>query len=150
YILQTLSDRLELANGVEGRPAFLDSRVVALARALPTGFKIRDGEGKVVLREALRGVVPEAVRRREKHPFLAPPPVCAVDFYRSQLDRPAFGADGLFSRDEMERRLEHLESPHNALRAHWHAALMIAFSCAWLRDGLLSRDRPTTASASHA
>lgn len=150
YILQTLSDRLELANGVEGRPAFLDSRVVALARALPTGFKIRAGEGKAVLREALRGVVPEAVRAREKHPFLAPPPVGAIEFYRRQLDRTAFATDGLFSRDEMERRLEHLESPNGALRAHWHAALMIAFSCAWLQDGLLSSDRLAAARTSHA
>ncbi|MEM8712112.1 MAG: asparagine synthase (glutamine-hydrolyzing) [Planctomycetota bacterium] len=144
YILQTLSDRLELANGVEGRPAFLDPRVTALAASLPTRFKVRGGEGKSVLREALRGVVPDAVRTREKHPFLAPPPIGAHDFYTEQLDRDAFRPGGLFQRSEMERRLQHLESSNDAERAHWHAALMIAFSCAWLQDGLLS-DRPILA-----
>jgi asparagine synthase (glutamine-hydrolysing) len=73
YILRALGDGLEMANGVEGRLPFLDREVFELARRLPVDVMIRDGVEKWVLREAMRGRLPEEVRCREKHPFLAPP-----------------------------------------------------------------------------
>ncbi len=73
YILRALGDGLEMANGVEGRLPFLDREVFELARQLPVDVMIRDGVEKWVLREAMRGRLPEEVRGREKHPFLAPP-----------------------------------------------------------------------------
>jgi len=73
YILRTLGDGLEMASGVEGRVPMLDDRLFAFIRELPTTMKVRGGVEKWVLREAMRGDLPEAVLRREKHPFLAPP-----------------------------------------------------------------------------
>ncbi len=73
YILPTLSDAQDLAHGVEGRVPFLDRRVVAIANSLPDSAKIHDGIEKYVLREALRGRLPEGVRLRPKQPFMAPP-----------------------------------------------------------------------------
>lgn len=72
YILRTLGDGMEMAHGIEGRLAFLDHELFALTRALPLSMKIRDGVEKWVLREAMIGKLPERVRTRQKHPFMAP------------------------------------------------------------------------------
>ncbi|MFP6689963.1 MAG: asparagine synthase-related protein, partial [Alphaproteobacteria bacterium] len=55
-----------MANGVESRAPFLDWRLMTYAFALPVESKIRDGSAKYILREALAGILPEAVRTRRK------------------------------------------------------------------------------------
>jgi asparagine synthase (glutamine-hydrolysing) len=57
-------DRNSMAWGVEARTPFLDYRIVEFARTLPDRFLLRNGWTKVVLREALRGIVPESILRR--------------------------------------------------------------------------------------
>lgn len=59
------ADRNAMAHGVESRMPFMDWRVVALLLALPASYKLRAGESKAVLREALRGVIPEPIRERQ-------------------------------------------------------------------------------------
>ena len=73
YILRTLGDAAEMAHSVEARLPFLDHRLFELALKIPAASLLSAGSTKTLLREAVRGVVPEAVRIRPKHPFLAPP-----------------------------------------------------------------------------
>ncbi len=68
----TKVDRASMAHGLEARPPFLDEGVLALARRLPSSAKIRGGVGKVLLREAARGLVPPAILERKKHGFSVP------------------------------------------------------------------------------
>jgi asparagine synthase (glutamine-hydrolysing) len=70
YILRTLGDGTEMAHSVEGRVPFLDHHLFEFARTLPPSWSRGD---KHVLREALRPVLPDAIRLRPKHPLLAPP-----------------------------------------------------------------------------
>jgi asparagine synthase (glutamine-hydrolysing) len=66
-------DRASMAHGVEIRNPFLDWRVVRYAFSLPDESKIGNGFSKRILREAMRGIVPDAVRRRRaKIGFNAP------------------------------------------------------------------------------
>ena len=58
-------DRNSMAHSVEARVPFLDHRVVEMAMGLPEEHRIADGETKRVLRSAMRGVLPEAVRTRK-------------------------------------------------------------------------------------
>lgn len=51
-------------HSVESRVPFLDHRLVEFAVNLPTDHKIQGGMAKRVLREALKGVLPEKIRRR--------------------------------------------------------------------------------------
>src|SRR6185295_4439238 len=51
-------------HSVEARLPFLDYRVVELALGLPEEEKLAGGVTKRVLREAMRGVLPEEVRTR--------------------------------------------------------------------------------------
>ena len=52
------------AFGVESRHPFFDKRLVEFCLSLPARQKIRDGWTRVVQREAMRGVLPEALRTR--------------------------------------------------------------------------------------
>jgi asparagine synthase (glutamine-hydrolysing) len=62
-----------MANSMESRPAFLDHLVAETATRVPPRFRIRGTTEKWVLREAVRGVLPEVLYRRQKFAFMAPP-----------------------------------------------------------------------------
>jgi len=62
-----------MAFSIETRSPFLDYRLAEFAFALPNHYKIRNGLGKWVIREGMKGVLPDAVRtRRDKQGFNAP------------------------------------------------------------------------------
>ena len=66
-------DRLSMAHGVEIRMPFMDWRLVCYAFSLPDESKVGGGYTKRVLREAMRGVLPEKVRtRKTKLGFVSP------------------------------------------------------------------------------
>ncbi len=66
-------DRNSMAFSVEARVPFLDHRLVEWLAALPPETKLASGMTKVVLREAMRGILPEAVRtRKDKMGFVTP------------------------------------------------------------------------------
>ena len=91
YVLTVLSDRMEMSHSVEGRLPFLDHELVECVARLPVGLKIRDDlTEKYVLREAARPYIPDAVYRRQKHPFMAPPAATAPESALFQLFQDAF------------------------------------------------------------
>lgn len=57
-------DRLSMAHGVEIRAPFMDWRVVCYGFSLPGSSKIGGGFTKRILREAMRGILPEPIRTR--------------------------------------------------------------------------------------
>jgi asparagine synthase (glutamine-hydrolysing) len=65
-------DRASMLFGLEARSPFLDVEVVDLARRLPTEAKLSGGATKVLLRRALRGLLPDATLRRRKQGFAMP------------------------------------------------------------------------------
>ena len=72
-ILTWGGDRVDMANSMESRPAFLDHHLAEYATRIPPGVRIRDGIEKWVLREAMRGILPKTLYEREKFAFMAPP-----------------------------------------------------------------------------
>lgn len=67
-------DRLTMAHGIESRMPFMDWRLVTYGFALPDASKIGpDGTSKRILREAMRGIIPDVIlNRRDKVGFQAP------------------------------------------------------------------------------
>ncbi len=66
-------DRNSMAFSIEARVPFLDYRLVEYLGSLPLDQKIRGGVTKYVLRRAIRGLVPDAVRcRMDKMGFVTP------------------------------------------------------------------------------
>lgn len=72
-ILSWGGDRMDMANSVESRPAFLDHRVAEAAVRVPPRFRINASVEKWVLRQAVDRVLPAAFRDRPKFAFEAPP-----------------------------------------------------------------------------
>ena len=72
-ILNWGGDRVDMANSMESRPAFLDHHVAELAMRIPPHVRIRNGVEKWVVREAMKHVLPEVLYKREKFAFMAPP-----------------------------------------------------------------------------
>lgn len=66
-------DRTSMAWSVESRVPFLDYRVVEFLAGLPDEAKLQKGITKMVLRLAMKGVLPESVRqRKDKMGFVTP------------------------------------------------------------------------------
>ncbi len=66
-------DRNSMAFSIETRLPFLDYRIVEFMFSLPSHFKVKNGATKYILREAMKGILPEPVRmRRSKFGFSTP------------------------------------------------------------------------------
>jgi asparagine synthase (glutamine-hydrolysing) len=66
-------DRNSMAHGIEARVPFLDHRLVEFSIGLGDRHKLVGGDTKRVLRSAMRGILPETVRkRRDKLGFTTP------------------------------------------------------------------------------
>jgi asparagine synthase (glutamine-hydrolysing) len=86
--LLVMADRLSMGNSLEVRNPFLDYRLVEFSARLADGLKFRDGQGKWLLRQALRRLVgPDLgiVTRPVKHGL--PAPVNQWLFKSSAFDR---------------------------------------------------------------
>jgi asparagine synthase (glutamine-hydrolysing) len=68
----TKVDRATMAHGVEARVPLLDEQVASLAVGLPTALKVRGIEKKIVLREAMRGRLPDDILDAPKTGFGVP------------------------------------------------------------------------------
>lgn len=72
-MLLRYEDRNSMAHGIEARVPFLDHRLVEFCLRLGSQHKIVGGDTKRVLRQAMRGLLPEPVRnRRDKLGFATP------------------------------------------------------------------------------
>jgi asparagine synthase (glutamine-hydrolysing) len=127
-------DNMAMASGLETRVPFLDHELVELAARIPAELKVRDG-GKYILKEASRGIVPDAVIDRPKGYF----PVPALkyirgafyDFVRGVLDAPQARQRGLFNRSYVDRLLA---NPEGELTPKGHSKLwQLALLESWLQ-----------------
>lgn len=65
-------DRATMAHGIESRVLFLDDDLSAYAMALPSSLKVRRGQKKWILRQALRGTVADRILDARKMGFSVP------------------------------------------------------------------------------
>lgn len=65
-------DQMSMATSVESRVPFLDHKLVEFTCTLPERLKLRGGTTKYILREAMKGVLPEAILSRSKMGFPVP------------------------------------------------------------------------------
>ena len=122
-------DNMTMAFGLEARVPFLDHDLVELAARIPADLKVR-GDGKYILKEASRGVVPDEVIDRPKGYF----PVPALKYLRGPFldlvrdalnDKRARERD-IFKRDYIDMLLADPEA-HLTPKGHsklWQVALL--------------------------
>lgn len=65
-------DKSTMANSIEIRVPLLDKELSEFALSLPSKLKLKNGKQKYILREALRGVIPDHVLDRPKTGFGVP------------------------------------------------------------------------------
>jgi asparagine synthase (glutamine-hydrolysing) len=70
--LLLLTDKMSMSVSLECRVPLLDHRLVELAAAMPASIKIRGGRLKHLLKETLRGTLPDEILDRRKRGFGAP------------------------------------------------------------------------------
>jgi asparagine synthase (glutamine-hydrolysing) len=122
-------DNMTMAWGLEARVPFLDHELVELAAACPPELKTAQ-DGKGVLKEAARRVIPSEVIDREKGYF----PVPALkhlqgpylDLVREALHAPAAKERGLFRTDAVDRLLADPNGQLTPLRGNqlWQLGLL--------------------------
>ncbi len=66
------TDRASMMHRLEARCPFLDVNVVNFARRIPANYKLRGGITKYILKEAVRGLIPDEVIDRPKKGFGSP------------------------------------------------------------------------------
>ena len=62
-------DRMSMYNSLEVRVPFADYRIVEYSYNIPNKFKLYNGREKGLLREALRGILPDDIIERKKSPY---------------------------------------------------------------------------------
>jgi asparagine synthase (glutamine-hydrolysing) len=75
YLAELLrkQDRMSMATSIESRVPFLDHHFAALAAALPDRAKLApSGENKAILKQAVRGLIPQQIIDRPKMGFPTP------------------------------------------------------------------------------
>ena len=65
-------DQMSMAASIESRVPFLDHKLIEFATHLPTDMKLRGTTTKYILREAMKGVLPEEILTRKKMGFPVP------------------------------------------------------------------------------
>jgi asparagine synthase (glutamine-hydrolysing) len=68
----TKVDRMSMAHSIESRVPLLDNEVIDFAATLPSHLKIHEGRRKHVMKEALKGFVPDGILNRKKQGFGVP------------------------------------------------------------------------------
>ncbi|MEM7040180.1 MAG: asparagine synthase-related protein, partial [Bacteroidota bacterium] len=108
-------DRYSMMHGVEVRMPFLDHRLVSFVFSLPWHSKLRAGYTKALLRHAMAGQVPEAIRmNRQKIGFTSPTlewlrgpwKEFFLDFAGSKLVRESTLVDGAEVLGELEKMIK--------------------------------------------
>ena len=110
-------DRDSMAHSIESRVPFLDYRLVEFALGLPEEFKISDGITKRVLREGMRGILPESIRNRmDKLGFVTPEEVWlkerSPDQFRKALKEAVDSSGGVLN-ENANLLLEKMRSRKN-------------------------------------
>jgi len=112
-IFLRVEDRNSMAHSVEARLPFMDYRLVQLSMGLPSEWKVRAPWNKYILREAMRGVIPEFVRTRlDKMGF----PTSAKQWVASAWHEPM--QDLLASQSFRERGVFNVPALRTALDRH--------------------------------
>ena len=139
------TDKASMAASLEVRLPFLDHRLVEFAFQIPPGHKIKAWNTKIVLKEALKDVLPRHVLRKRKHGFSVP----TDQWFRGDL--AGYLRDNLTSsrarnRGYFEpRAVDTLIREHASGKKNWDAqlGLLLSFEL-WAQHYLDDRPRPET------
>jgi asparagine synthase (glutamine-hydrolysing) len=83
-----LADKLAMAHSVEVRSPFADLDLINFVDTLPIQFKFKEGQPKQLLKDSLKGVLPDYVINRKKSGFT--PPMAFVEKLINEFQKKHF------------------------------------------------------------
>ena len=122
-------DNMTMAWGLEARVPFLDHELVELAAKMPPEMKLRNN-GKYVLKQIARGMIPDSVIDRKKGYFPVPALKFVrgefLDFMRDIVNSQACRERGLYQRHYVDKLLQKPEDYLTRIQGSklWQLALL--------------------------
>jgi len=107
-----LGDGTEMPHSLEGRVPYLDHDLFSFAWSIPSNLKLKNGETKWILRQALKEKLPNKIVKRPKHPLLAPPMIFDRNSLNSVTEILLSTGSTLFNQSTMESWLKEID-PEN-------------------------------------
>lgn len=113
-------DVASMSNSLEARSPFLDHEFMEFAARIPAGLKLKGKTTKYILKEALRGILPDEILFREKMGFGVP-----IDhWFRNELKGMAYDlllsekaiSRGYFRKNVVKKILDE----HTSEKWNWH------------------------------
>lgn len=110
----TKVDRMSMAASIEARAPLLDHKLVEFALTIPPEYRLKNGSSKHILKQAMRGILPDDIIDRRKQGFAVP----LGRWFRGELNTqvrelllsPSSRARGIFNPERLERLLALHES----------------------------------------
>lgn len=103
-------DRMSMANSLEVRCPFTDHHLIEFGLSIPFAWKYKQGQTKRIVREAMRGILPDSVVRKKKMGFNPPLPEWInrelKPLIAEVLSRKAIERRGIFRADAIERLIQ--------------------------------------------
>lgn len=101
---------MSMAASIESRVPFLDHKLVEFTARLPERLKLRGWTTKYILRESMKGLLPEPILKRRKMGFPVPVGAWFRGRYQSVVDEYVLGARaaarGVFDAGAVRRLVE--------------------------------------------
>lgn len=123
------ADRMSMAASLELRVPFLDYRLVEFAASMPTKYKIKNGQGKYLLKKMMKDVLPKEIIHRKKMGFPTPLKMMfegdLYDYAHDVLLSPSVQISAYFSRKRIEGILhEHRKQKIDHHRVIWQLIVL--------------------------
>jgi len=138
----TKVDRMSMAHSIEARVPLLDHTLVELAATIPPELKLRGRTTKYIFKQALAGILPEAILHRPKRGFAVPLGAWfrhdLAGFVRDLLLSDTSRRRGIFEPSSIERLLDRQAQGRPLDLAIW---TLISFEL-WCRTFLDGRAAP--------
>ena len=142
--LFVVEDRVSMAHGLESRVPFLDDDLVDFVSAMPSVYKLQDGTGKRILRDAMQGLIPNEILAARKQGFAPPEDTWfredLAPYLRDMIDGPRARSRGLFDPAALNAVLDtHVAGIRNQKKLLWSLACLEQ----WQRT-FIDGDQPMT------
>ena len=105
-------DQMSMAASIESRVPFLDHKLVEFTARLPERMKIRGGITKYILRESMKGILPDSILSRPKMGF----PVPVGSWFRGQFKNVI--DEYVLSERALQRRIFDPGFVHSLVKRH--------------------------------